>query len=137
MLSNGLHRICRTTPEQLAALSDGNLARTTCDFTARDEGDIVDVLGHMHEYGESFRMTLHPDSDRETVLLDIPVWDFDWQLNYQPVEPVPVAKGDSIRIECSWDRSIRPTQPMRYLVFAEGTDDEMCFSTVTVRPRTP
>jgi hypothetical protein len=26
---------------------------------------------------------------------------------------------------------------MRYLVFAEGTDDEMCFSTVTVRPRTP
>jgi polyisoprenoid-binding protein YceI len=137
MLSNGLHRICRTTPEQLAALSDGNLARTTCDFTARDEGDIVDVLGHMHEYGESFRMTLHPDSDRETVLLDIPVWDFDWQLNYQPVEPVPVAKGDSIRIECTWDRSIRPTQPMRYLVFAEGTDDEMCFSTVTVRPRTP
>ncbi len=135
MLADGLHRFCRTTPAQLAALSDGTRARTVCDFRAVNEGDIVDVLGHMHEYGESFRMTLHPDTERETVLLDIPVWDFDWQLNYQPVDPVPVAKGDVIRIECTWDRSIRPTQPMRYLVFAEGTDDEMCFSTATVRPR--
>ncbi len=134
-IANALHRVCRTTPEQLAALSDGNTARTTCDYRVRNDAEIVDVLGHMHEYGATYRMTLHPGTDRETVLLDIPTWDFDWQLNYQPVDPVPIAVGDTIRVECSWDRSLRPTMPMRYLVFAEGTDDEMCFSTVTTRPR--
>ncbi len=134
-LADLLHRVCRTTPGQLAAASDGTTARTTCDYRVRKGGDIVDVLGHMHEYGASYRMTLHPDTDRETVLLDIPVWDFDWQLNYQPVEPVAVNPGDTIRVECNWDRNLRPTMPMRYLIFAEGTDDEMCFSTVTTRPR--
>ena len=133
-IANGLNRLCRTTPEQVAAASDGTLARTTCDLRVRDTGDIVDVLGHMHQYGLSYRMTLHPDSEQATVLLDIPRWDFNWQLNYQPVTPVPVTAGDTVRVECSWDRSLRPTQPMRYLVFAEGTDDEMCFSTITVRP---
>ncbi len=133
-IANGLHRLCRTTPEQVAAASDGTTARTTCDLRVRTAGDIVDVLGHMHQYGLSYRMTLHPDTDRATVLLDIPHWDFNWQLNYQPVTPVPVAVGDTVRVECAWDRSLRPTQPMRYLVFAEGTDDEMCFSTITLRP---
>lgn len=134
IVADALHRICRTTPEQLAAGSDGTIARTSCDYRIRTEGDIVDVLGHMHELGATYRMTLHPDTDRETVLLDIPVWDFDWQLNYQPVEPVPVTRGDVIRVECTWDRRVNPTAAMRYIVFAEGTGDEMCFSTVTVRP---
>ena len=98
---------------------------------------MVDVLGHMHTMGKSFRMTLNPGTPGETVLLDIPVWNFDWQLNYQPVDPVPVKRGDTIRIECSWDRSLRYDPEPRYLVFAEGTEDEMCFSTYTVLPNQP
>lgn len=133
--ADGLHRICRTTPEQLAAGSDGITATTTCDYRIRREGDIVDVLGHMHELGSNYRMTLNPGTPEETVLLDIPTWDFDWQLNYQPVDPVPVDRDDTIRVECTWDRRVNPTAAMRYIVFAEGTEDEMCFSTVTVRPR--
>jgi hypothetical protein len=137
LTAEGLHRICRTTPAQLAALSDGTTARTSCDYKVRQEGDIVDVLGHMHELGATYRMTLNPGTPEEQVLLDIPTWDFDWQLNYQPVEPVPVDRDDTIRVECTWDRRTNPTAAMRYIVFAEGTEDEMCFSTVTVRPTRP
>ena len=68
------------------------------------------------------------------VLLDIPVWNFNWQLNYQPVDPVPVTRGDTVRVSCSWDRRLRHDPVLRYIVFAEGTEDEMCFSTVTIRP---
>ncbi|MFZ4518296.1 MAG: YceI family protein [Microthrixaceae bacterium] len=135
MIADSLHRLCRTTPEQVAAASDGTTGRTTCDYRLRDEGDIVDVLGHMHTLGATYRMTMNPGTPREKVLLDIPRWDFNWQLNYQPVDPVPVTRGDTIRVECSWDRSIHPERPLRYLVFSEGTEDEMCFSTVTVRPK--
>lgn len=119
-----------------AATSDpvtGN-GSSTCDRRIGRDGEIVDVLGHMHTLGASFRMTLNPGTPGEQVLLDIPVWNFDWQLNYQPVQPVPVKRGDTIRIECSWDRSLRHDPEPRYIVFAEGTEDEMCFSTYTLLP---
>ena len=135
LLPNALNRLCGPT----ATTSDpvtGN-GTTTCDRKVGRDGSVVDVLGHMHTMGKSFRMTLNPGTPGETVLLDIPVWNFDWQLNYQPVDPVPVKRGDTIRIECSWDRSLRYDPEPRYLVFAEGTEDEMCFSTYTVLPNQP
>jgi len=72
----------------------------------RTRGQIVSVLGHEHELGNSFRLTLNPDTPEERVLLDIPRWEFGWQFNYYPVEDIIV-------------------QP--------GTLDEMRFGTMTVR----
>ncbi len=88
----------------------------------------------MHQTGKAFRMTLNPGRPDQKILLDIPRWDFDWQLNYQPVTPVEVKPGDQIRVDCSWDKSLQPANPPRYVVFAEGTQDEMCFSTATFLP---
>ena len=106
----------------------------TCDSRIHNDGNIVDVLGHMHTLGRTFRMTLNPGTPDEKVLLDIPSWNFDWQLNYQPVDPVPVKRGDVIRIDCSWDRSQRFDAVPRYILWSEGTEDEMCFSTYTISP---
>jgi hypothetical protein len=88
----------------------------------------------MHTLGRTFRMTLHPGTPQEQVLLDIPDWNFDWQMLYSLQTPVQVAKGDTVRIECSWDRSLDPTRTPKYIVFAEGTEDEMCFSTYSLVP---
>lgn len=127
---------CDRKVEDYADQTDG-IGSTSCDKTLEYSGEIVDVLGHMHELGRSFRMTLNPGTDEEKVLLDIPTWSFDWQLNYQPVEEVRVAEGDTLRIECTWDRNLRADPEPRYLLFAEGTQDEMCFSTYTLRPDEP
>ena len=135
MIANALHRICGTTPAQVAAAAEGDVASTTCDYPVRRPGEIIGVLGHMHEYGKSYRLTLNPETADEKILLDIPVWNFGWQLSYRPVDEVLVERGDTLRVECTWDRSLRPELPPRYIVFAEGTDDEMCFSTITSRPR--
>ena len=108
-----------------------------CDWKIATTGDIVDFMGHMHTRGKSFRMILDPGTPKETVLLDIPSWNFDWQINYQPVDPIPVQRGDTIRIQCSWDRSQRVDPSPRYITFAEGTEDEMCFSTYTIDPAQP
>jgi polyisoprenoid-binding protein YceI/mono/diheme cytochrome c family protein len=133
-IANGLHMACRSTPEQIAATFDGQRGTTTCDFRVRRGGDVIGMLGHMHEIGSSYRMTLHPDSDRETVLLDIPVWNFAWQLAYAPVEEVRVERDDVIRVSCTWDRSQRHDEVPAWIVFAEGTQDEMCYTSLTVRP---
>lgn len=133
-IADGLHLACRSTPEQIAATFDGAVGSTTCDFRVRQGGEVIGMLAHMHEIGSSYRMTLHPDSDRANVLLDIPVWNFAWQLSYSPVETLRVERGDVIRVTCTWDRGQRHETEPRWIVFAEGTQDEMCYTSLTVRP---
>jgi polyisoprenoid-binding protein YceI len=133
-IADGLHIGCRSTPEQIAATFDGAVGSTTCDFRVRQGGEVIGMLAHMHEIGSSYRMTLQPDTDRARVLLDIPVWNFAWQLSYSPVETLRVERGDVIRVTCSWDRGQRHETVPRWIVFAEGTQDEMCYTSLTVRP---
>ena len=79
-------------------MTDG-IAWSSCDLDVRGFGTIHSVLGHMHEIGATFRMTLNPDTPDEVVLLDIPRWDFDWQLNYEPIEEISVP---ATSCRCGW-----------------------------------
>jgi len=92
------------------------------------------VFGHMHEIGDAFRMTLNPGTATERILLDIPRWDFGWQLNYRFTDPVALSAGDVIRVECTWDRARLKTPENRYITWSEGTEDEMCYSALTTLP---
>ena len=75
--------------------------------TPRFDGFAVEggeLAGGLHEVAHGAGGVLGAD---EVVLLDIPRWDFDWQMLYDPVEDIVVEPGDVVRIECSWDRSLR------------------------------
>ena len=102
-----------------------------CDYTVGNSGWVFQVGGHMHELGRNMRITLNPDTDNATVLLDIPQWDFDWQGTYFLADPVAVERGDTLRVECWWDN----TDGERYVVWGEGTADEMCWNPVNYIPR--
>ena len=130
----GLLMLCDKTPEELTADFDGQVASSTCDLTVPEDGVITAVLGHMHTLGKTFRLTLDPGTADEQVLLDIPEWSFDWQMNYELQEPIHVKAGQPLRMACSWDRGADPLRPPKYIVFAEGTEDEMCFATYALIP---
>ncbi len=115
---------------------DGTRFSSSCDMAARNSGTLYSVLGHMHEFGAAYRMTLNPDTPEERVLLDIPSWSFEWQLYYVPVEDIRIEPGDQLRFECTWDRANLYMPEPRYITWNEGTVDEMCFSSVTVIPDT-
>jgi len=128
--ANMVLNMCGYTPEDFAHMTDG-IASSTCDQSARLNGTIVSVLGHQHNIGTSFRMTLNPDTPEEKILLDIPKWDFEWQFAYYPTEQIEIKKNDVIRLDCTWDRSLRPSNlEPRYVVWADGSDDEMCFAII-------
>lgn len=133
-VEGGLLGICHHTPEELAARFKNGVASSDCVTTVPVSGTIVGVLGHMHTLGKSFRYTLYPGTPKAKVLLDIPNWNFDWQMNYELEKPIHVNAGDQLLMECSWDRSRDPNRPSKYIVFAEGTEDEMCFGTYGLIP---
>ena len=131
---SGLLGLCGKTSDQLAANYHNGIASTTCNYSVPESGTIVSVFGHEHTLGKTFRLTLDPDTPKPTVLLDIPTWNFDWQMNYALAKPIHVNAGQSIQMSCSWDRALDPNRPPKYIVFAEGTEDEMCFSTYAIIP---
>ncbi len=124
---------CGQTAAEYLDDTDG-VAYSTCDLPVQNPGLITDVTGHMHEIGAAIRLTVNPDSPDGYVLLDIPVWSFDWQLGYQPVDELILTADDVIRVECWWDRSLRFDPDPKYITWAEGTLDEMCYSSITTRP---
>ncbi len=132
-IPDGLIRQCGGTVDDYDDL-DGTVFSSSCDLPARNFGTLYSVLGHMHEFGAAYRMTLNPDTPEERILLDIPTWSFEWQLYYVPTEEVRIEPGDMIRFECTWDRSLVHMPEPRYVTWNEGTVDEMCFSSVTVIP---
>ena len=109
----------------------GSVGHSSCDLPVNRSGIIHSVLGHMHEFGSAYRMTLNPDTPQERILLDIPKWDFEWQLSYEPEEDILIQKGDTLRLQCWWDRTLQHMDEPRYIIWNEGTGDEMCFSTVS------
>lgn len=122
---------CGYEPDDFV-LVDG-LVSGECERRAGIEGRILGVFGHAHELGAAFRMTQNPSTADEVVLLDIDRWDFDWQFVYEPVEELFVSADDTIAIECTWDRNLRdPNLEPAYVLWADGTDDEMCFATLLV-----
>ena len=128
---NNLLRICSQTVADYAD-NKGERSIGQCDFPLRNDATLYGVFGHMHELGRSFRMTLNPEGENPVILLDIPRWDFHWQDSYQFVEPLTLKPGDVLRMECVWDN--RKADAPRYVVWGEGTSDEMCFATVLAQP---
>ena len=100
---------------------------------------IYGVAGHMHLRGHDIKVTLDPGTPKEQTLLHPPAWDFHWQDVYYLVNPVTVGPGDTIRVTCSFDNSTAD-QPVigtkqltpRYVLWGEGTTDEMCLGMLSV-----
>lgn len=130
---SGLLMLCGQTP---AGLTEGfkGVASSSCTQRVPQDGTIVGLMGHMHTLGKSVRLTLDDGKPEAKILLDIPVWNFDWQMNYTLATPLHVTTDQTIRIDCSWDRSLDPNRAPKYIVFAEGTEDEMCFGTYALIP---
>lgn len=110
------------------AENSGENAVGYCDYPITGPLTVFGVSGHMHELGRSFRLELNPESEAPLLLLDIPRWDFHWQDHYLFVEPLQIVRGDVLRMTCVWDNS--PSDDPRYVVWGEGTSDEMCFGSV-------
>ena len=127
-----VNRQCGVSEEDFAEFTEG-IASSSCDLPA-PTGEIVSIWPHMHELGTTYRLTLNPDTPDEKILIDMDQWNFEWQLGYYPEETMSFESGDRLRVECGWDRALWPAGiESRYVLWAEGTQDEMCYTGIALR----
>ena len=91
---------------------------------------IVSYLPHMHLRGKRMSYKAHyPDGDSE-LLLEVPEYDFNWQLFYYPKKPMLVPAGTVIEIVAVYDNSEanpKNPDPTRDVAFGLQSTDEMMF----------
>lgn len=100
------------------------------EMTFERPGRILTLLPHMHLRGKAFRYELIRDDGTQEILLDVPRYDFNWQLWYESAEPIRIRPGDRLRGRAWYDNSEAnpanpdPSVPVRY---GEQSFEEMMF----------
>jgi hypothetical protein len=135
-----LLRLCNKTLADFPTdVGTGAAIKTSCDRAFTAPQTIYGVAGHMHLRGRDISVVLDPGTPKEKTLLHIPAWDFHWQDVYYLKTPVKVGAEDTVRVSCTFDNS-KADQPVvgskqltpRYVVWGEGTTDEMCLGMLSV-----
>jgi Copper type II ascorbate-dependent monooxygenase, C-terminal domain len=109
----------------------------TCARSVPRTMQIRAVAGHMHLLGRSVRIDLERADGTTRRLLNVPLWNFDDQRATVLARPVTARPGDRLRVTCTHDPTLRDKLPElaklpeRYVVWGEGTSDEMCLGIVS------
>ncbi|MBY0587078.1 redoxin family protein [bacterium] len=102
--------------------------RVSSSFQFDNDAMLTMLFPHMHLRGKSFRYeAVYPGGERE-ILLDVPRYDFNWQLRYELAEPKLMPKGTRIECVAHFDNSTEnpanpdPTKPV---LWGDQTFEEM------------
>ncbi|HYL35852.1 MAG TPA: thiol-disulfide isomerase [Bryobacteraceae bacterium] len=94
--------------------------------TFLQDAELVFMMAHMHFRGKDTTWTLEfPDGTRR-VVLNIPRYDFNWQLGYNTAIQVP--KGTKLRVDAHYDNSVNNKfnpNPNRTVYYGQMTWEEM------------
>jgi hypothetical protein len=102
--------------------------QSVSSFDFKHDALIFNYTPHMHLRGKSMRFTATYPDGRQEILLDVPNYDFNWQLTYSPPEPLRVPAGTKVELAAVFDNSAdNPANPNpnATVTFGERTDDEM------------
>jgi hypothetical protein len=66
---------------------------------------LVWLFPHMHLRGTDFRYTAVYPSGKSEILLNVPKYDFGWQVGYQEAQPILLPKGTRIDCVAHYDNS--------------------------------
>lgn len=74
-------------------------------YQSKRDDKLISMTPHMHLRGKSFRYDIKAPGGTWKPLLDVPTYDFNWQLKYIPSEPIPLPVGTVIRCTAIFDNS--------------------------------
>jgi len=108
-----------------------------CDKAITSNFTIIGAAAHMHLLGRTLQLTLNPGTNSEKTILDVKNYNFDDQSGTLLKTPISVKVGDTIRVTCTFDPTLRQKLPElqklppRYITWGEGSSDEMCLGVIS------
>jgi hypothetical protein len=88
----------------LIAAGDPNVEVTEC-HTFNKDMYITSLTPHMHLRGKAMKFDVtYPNGKTET-LLNVPEYDFNWQITYRAAKPIFIPKGTRLKIDARFDNS--------------------------------
>jgi len=85
--------------------NDPNWSSPPAQATFTADAELVWMMPHMHLRGKDMTYLLeYPDGRKETVL-NVPRYDFNWQLGYSLAKPIKVPKGTKMIVYAHFDNS--------------------------------
>ncbi len=90
--------------------------------------NVTAFMAHMHVRGKAFKYELVGADGKTETLLDIPRYDFNWQLQYDYAQPKFLPRGSTLRITAIFDNSAgNPANPdpNKTVRWGPQTTDEM------------
>lgn len=97
-------------------------------YHARQDEYLISMTPHMHLRGKSFRYVAHFPDKTKKVLLDVPNYDFNWQLKYILDEPIRIPPGTKIKCTAVFDnseRNLTNPDPTVAVGWGDQSEDEM------------
>ena len=106
----------------------------TAEIQLQQDINLHTFLPHMHFRGKSMKATAYyPDGTWEE-LIDIPKYEYAWQLSYTWKEPKYIPKGTRLFVEGAFDNSTENKMnpdPSREVPWGQMSEDEMFFGAFT------
>lgn len=99
---------------------------------------IVAFSPHLHVRGKAMRYEMtYPDGSTE-ILLDVPNYDYNWQWQYYPTEPIDAPAGSRLDVTAWWDNSAdnkANPDPSQEIIYRGDTFSEMFVGFMEVVPK--
>lgn len=114
---------------------DNNYIRTRAITTPADV-TLFGITPHMHNIGREMKVTATLPDGTTQQLIYIDDWDWNWQDQYQLVEPVKLPRGTKVEMWARFDNSPtnprNPQDPPKRVTFGEQTGNEMCIAFLNI-----
>ncbi|WP_297691444.1 redoxin domain-containing protein [Phenylobacterium sp.] len=97
---------------------------------------VYTLYPHAHYRGSHVELKAVTPDGKEKMLLSLPKYDFNWQRDYDPVQPILVKAGTKLVATWVYDNSVHNPanpDPKRNVTWGEQTPDEMMYFRVNYR----
>lgn len=108
--------------------NEGNYEAPLSVNTFNVDAELRWMSPHMHLRGKVMEYKLVFPDGREQIVLNVPHYDFNWQLGYNLAEPIKIPKGTKLVVSARYDNSINNRfnpDPNRTVYIGNMTWEEM------------
>jgi hypothetical protein len=108
--------------------NDPDYAAPPLEFDLAVDAELVMMMPHMHLRGKDIAYTVELPDGRRQVVLSVPHYDFQWQLQYVLAEPLRLPKGSKLHVQAHYDNSAfnrHNPNPNRWVYEGNMTWEEM------------